>query len=223
MNQTLQPPRDYIIQQVADVLSSFFAQFAKNPFSFFYEEDVRSHLFVQLDKSIKVVSRFPIDNRFVESINSPLVSSIVKAEYPQSGKSSRFDIAILAPESVGSFYISPVSIAIEVKLGSEHLESDKTGFFKGDVHKLVAAKQHAMSSERPFLGIAVYFHQTPIKDESKFRSYYFDTFQDLRKIPIVDIRLMDNTIYAFVIAPSTDQSVYSASEIAINMNAANAS
>ena len=177
MNQTSQTPRDHLIHQVTDALSSFFAQFAMNPFSFFYEEDVRSHLFVHLDKSINVVSQYPIDNRFVASINSPLISSIVKAEYPQSGGKSRFDIAILEPKFASSFYVSPVSIAIEVKLGSEDLGSDKTGSFKDDIRKLAAAKQYAQSSGVPFLGIAVYFHQTPIKDEVKLMSYYLDTFK----------------------------------------------
>ncbi len=128
--------REQIVGRFTKCLSIFFTQFTENPFSFFYEEDARAHLLVDLEKSIDAISEFPVDNQFKASIASPVTSSIVKGEYP-NGYGGRFDIAVLLPNLAHSFYAVPASIGVEIKLGSEYIKSfSKCGGFKDDFSNL---------------------------------------------------------------------------------------
>jgi hypothetical protein len=207
--------RTDLLETIAHTLSSFYLDFANNPFLFFYEEDARAHLFVRLDTSLGLVREYPKGQQFASAIPAPLFSSIVKAEYPQVGEVSRFDIAILDPNahSFENFYQTPVSVAIELKLGSQDLGSDKTGHFKCDVKKLVAAMSYARESNRAFLGIALYLHQTSILDERRFRSYYADTFKTIDRIAPHDFVLSDNEVIGIIVSRGTEDTMFLCSGI----------
>jgi hypothetical protein len=203
--------RDQILLKLSHNLSTFVSEFMKEPFSYFYEEDARSHLFVQLDKSFNLSQVFPVKSEYSSVISAPLISSIVKAEYPQSGGQSRFDIAILEPNLSNDFYNTPVSIAVELKLGSKFF--DRTASFKEDLLKLAIAKRTIVQNKGiSFVGIAIYLYQTPI-DEQTFRSYYSSTFKTMNKIRPEDIQLLDNTVFGFIIYPNPERLILSSSQL----------
>jgi len=147
-----------------EVIWNFLGRFVKNPFDFFYEEDARSRLYIELEdafaKSAKERRTFSWAELEKHGVKTHFQSSPIKAEYPQYGEPDRFDIAYLDEQDGIDFYHVPVSIAVELKLGSNEIGSDKCGGLKQDLVKL---RNYQKISKRfsGFTGICLYLYQTP--------------------------------------------------------------
>lgn len=151
--------RQTVTKLVADTLEKFIKDFQENPYDFFYEEDARSILYSSLvsrwkDSKMERVSGLKWIHKGKTIVRDKKTIPF-KAEYPRS---ARFDIAYIENKADrDNCYILPVSIAIEVKLGSK--ATDQSGGFHDDLKKLINYQQEYQQEQLNFTGIALYLYQ----------------------------------------------------------------
>jgi hypothetical protein len=200
--------REKIIRQTEILLIDFIEDFQQNPFEYFYEEDIRAVLLIKLKSSFKnIFADFPTLSYAKQIKSSFIKSSIIKAEYPSY---KRFDIAFLSHQQDKDFYNQPIFMAIEIKLGSHNIGADKTAGFKSDIIKL--EESYSQYKKENFIGVAIYFCQTPVKQDDIVKWYGGTEFQEIEKKEIV---FEDNNIYALLV-PSEKQGKIFLSKINIS-------
>jgi len=192
--------KENIVKKTNELLIKFINEFQQNPFEYFYEEDIRASLYAILNSGINVRCDFPTKD-YSEQIKSPIIqSSVIKAEYPYY---KRFDIAFLSYQKEKDFYNQPVFMAIEIKLGSHEIGSDKTAGFKGDIVKLRDCL--TTYGDEGFIGIALYFCQTLILKEDIDRWYKEISFE---QIDLSQIVLSKNNVYAIIVAGKKSEKIF---------------
>lgn len=158
-------------------ITDFIKQFQSNSFRYFYEEDLRAALAINLSNLFDEI-KYKVRADFAKILEvDEICSNPIKCEYPQSGKKNKkFDIVYI--EDVGSdFYNCEIRIAIELKLGS--LIYDRLGKFKEDIEKL--EKRLAESNKSEFLGIGLYFYQGEI-DLRYVKEWFPEASKEIRQI-----------------------------------------
>jgi len=192
-----------LLEKVNKVLIEFIKNFQNNPFEYFYEEDLRASLQNLLISEINIRIDFPTKIYSKVLGTNYINSSIVKSEYPSF---RRFDIAVLGYNDDADFYNQPVNVAIELKLGSHLIYSDKTAGFKSDIMKL---KDYLNShrNER-FTGLAIYFCQTEIK-KNDIDEWYKDLSRIISSIEVTQLNFDVNKVYALIIPAISINHIYS--------------
>lgn len=192
--------RESIIKNVEKSIVEFIKEYCKNPFEYFYEEDIRASLLTYFKSKINFSSDYPTLNYSDPIKNSSIKSSIIKSEYPSH---KRFDIAFLGYQEDKDFYNQPVFMAIEIKLGSHMIGSDQTSGFKSDIIKL----KECLSSynDENFIGIAIYFCQTPISIDDIKKWYIEIPFEQLY---INQIILSTNNVYAIIVPGEQSEKIF---------------
>jgi hypothetical protein len=194
----MQLSKEQIVKKVENLLRKFIHQFQHNPFEYFYEEDIRSSLLAFIKQGLNLASDFPTLT-FEKVIEKSIIkSSIVKAEYPAH---KRFDIAILEYEATKDLYNQPVFLAIEIKLGSHKIGTDRTAGFISDIIKL---KENVTSFEG-FVGVAIYFCQTSITQNNIDRWY---KGWDFNSINVDQLNLNVGHLYAIIIPGKTTEKIF---------------
>lgn len=186
-------------------------EFRKNAANFFYEEELRSQLFIELRKNFeddKLTIPLIKDKYLSEYLQKPI--SPVKAEYGKDAgyyskyNISNMDIAILSnePRDKGGLnnFQRRCDIIIEIKYSTEKLDSKHAGFVD-DIKKIKNAE-----SVGNFLGLAICFDLYDIKGEierTKFLNEYKDKEKNIifEQIEIEEINLSNNTYYAIYVTP----------------------
>lgn len=164
--------RKDIILLVVKTLDTFIKTFQASPYDFFYEEDARSILYSSLVSKWKILEMERLSGLKWIGENKIIVKDTktipFKAEYPRSTSAqntrlpARFDIAYIEDgKDHDNFYDLPVSIAIELKLGSKMW--DQCGGFRDDLIKLT---NYQKENQINFTGIALYLYQ-PIESEGQ--------------------------------------------------------
>lgn len=192
--------REATIKEVEQSLIEFIQDFHLNPFEYFYEEDLRAFLLNKLRSKINIKSEFPTLNYSKTIKKLSVNSSIIKAEYPSY---IRFDIALLGYDQKKDFYNQPVVLAIELKLGSDQMGSDRTAGFQSDIIKL--KEFLSFQYNKNFIGIAIYFCQTPIEKDKIDEWYQGILFE---QIYLKQIKLDPNSIYAILVTSGEYDKIY---------------
>jgi hypothetical protein len=108
-----------------NVIKATIRRFARNPFVWFYEEDARSEMVADLRSHFENRRFFWRRLEELGFDQGSVESSPVKAEYPHYGDPQRYDIGYLKGQTLDNLYEVPVSIAMEIKLGSDRIGADK--------------------------------------------------------------------------------------------------
>lgn len=167
-------------------INKIIQRFCKEPFYYFYEEDIRVDLGNELVNNFKTVE-------FIHK-NTMINTSPIKFEYPSSSASKqRHDIVFLKANASKDIYNLEISIAIELKLGS--LSYDRCAKFKEDILKLIGGY-----SNKEFTGIAVYFYQDKI-DSKLFQEWFNDIIENFEIINSNQIILEQSKVNTFIITP----------------------
>lgn len=188
-------------------------QFKQNPFLYFYEEDLRVDLVTSMKNSLDESIFFNIPSNFNSICDSSFIiqkkhikSSPIKTEYPVILKNKRrFDIVYLENNGYDFYNLKP-KLAIELKLGSDLIGSDKCLQFKKDFKKLVKYRNLMIMQNETFTGIATYFYQTEIKDKLLFNKWFSDTFL-LSEIDYTKLTIEENCVNVIIVYPGSD-SIY---------------
>ncbi len=183
--------RNAIIKKVSRSIKEISIEFMDNPFEYFYEEDIRSALFRKLI-DVFPNKKFPVKEDLKQKLGrSEITSSPIKTEYCIDSK--KIDIAYLEHEGI-DFYNMRVSVAIEIKLGSNI--HDVVAGVKKDIKKLEKIK---VKSSKPFLGIVIFFFQNSIT-KNKILEWFNDVFNQVFIVKDKDLKIIDNYIHLIVIA-----------------------
>lgn len=183
-----------ILVNTRQALINVIKEFSKNSFNYFYEEDIRSHLYSELKKLIPAQGHYNINKQFSglrDFVGDKITTDLIKAEYPYSnGTKKRFDISILKKDDSSDFYNVPSSIGFEIKLGSRETKVDNVSGFYENILSLRDYQQ----SLPEFHGLALYFYQTQLQDVNSY-------FKDLNIVPIeIDKLNIDKYgVYALII------------------------
>jgi hypothetical protein len=174
------------INKIQSSINRIIQRFSENPYYYFYEEDIRVELGMDLLSEFEKTSCTHYD-RIIKT-------SPIKFEYPsQQSNKQRHDIVLLKPESSNNIYKLELSSAIELKLGSRIY--DRCSDFKEDIRKLLGY------SYNEFIGVALYFYQDVI-DSNLFNIWFNDiveSFESIRGVNNIKINYGLNT---FIILPS---------------------
>ncbi len=174
------------IKKFENVIIDLIKKFNSNPFSYFYEEDLRATLAFNLSKCFNEI-KYKVRSDFTKSLNiNEFYSNPIKCEYPQNkGKENRFDLVYI--EDVGQdFYNCEVRIAVELKLGS-HIY-DRLGKFRQDIEKLQNKLNKSIKSQ--FLGIGLYFYQGEI-DFKSIKEWFPQNAKDIEEVPLSVLENID--------------------------------
>lgn len=191
------------IKKFENVIIDLIKKFNSNPFSYFYEEDLRATLAFNLLKSFDEI-KFKVRSDFAQSLKiNEFYSNPIKCEYPQSkGKENRFDLVYI--EDVGQdFYNCEVKIAVELKLGSPIY--DRLGKFRQDIEKLQNKLNKSIKSQ--FLGIGLYFYQGEINLKS-IKEWFPQNTKDIKEVPINEIEKIDFKPYGLEILIISKNSLF---------------
>ncbi|MHB1687903.1 MAG: hypothetical protein ACYCVH_11065 [Ignavibacteriaceae bacterium] len=170
-------------------LKDMFDQFIRNPYYYFYEEDLRVYLAQQLFQQIK-----PIE---VKHLGKPIITIPIKCEYPSnSANGKRHDIVFIKRDDSKNIYTFDIPIAIELKLGSKSY--DRCSEFKEDIKKLLEYK----SIDPNNLGIAIYFYQDEI-DNKLFIEWFRDIVEEFDKVEIDNITFDSPSVNSFIVTQSS--------------------
>ena len=171
---------------VEEVFKQILKRFVKEPYYYFYEEDIRADFAFNFISQIKPIEYMHIENK---------ISTLpLKFEYPSSvDDKKRHDIVFLKLDSGKDIYKLDISIAIELKLGSKSY--DRCAKFKKDIAKLARCKNF-----QDFTGIALYFFQDKI-DYNLFNTWFKDTIESFDKININQISIEKSAINTFIVIP----------------------
>jgi hypothetical protein len=200
-----------ILVKAIDVLTGVIENFWKNPFDYFYEEDIRAYLYSAIKVKIPDKGSYKCSEQFSSLKNfwqnEMFNSSIVKAEYPYSNNSrKRFDVVILENKA-NDFYKIPADIGIEIKMGSEETKVDNVSGYIENIQSLLEYQKNVNS----FIGMALYFYQTALKDPQQ----YFMT-DLIVEISLKDLHFEAGKIYALII--TGDKKIYKLSRIELNLD-----
>lgn len=192
----------YEIEKIRQALIKFIKSFQEDPFQYFYEEDVRASLYTLLKTEINIERDYPT-KIYSEVLGCNLISTaIVKAEYPSF---IRFDIAILSHSDKDDFYNQPVNVAIELKLGSHKLHSDKTAGLKSDINKLKAYQNKLLNES--FTGLAIYFCQTEI-EKIYIDEWYKDLSGKFHLIEVNQLNFKMEKVSAIIVPVNKTNQIY---------------
>ncbi|MGQ9799747.1 MAG: hypothetical protein ACUVRG_10760 [Ignavibacterium sp.] len=184
-----------------NIILDLIKKFNSNPFSYFYEEDLRTILAFHLSNSFNEI-KYKVRSDFAQALKiNEIYSNPIKCEYPRGEKKGkRFDIVYI--DDVGNdFYNCKISIAVELKLGSPI--NDRAGKFKKDIEKL--QNKLNKSADSNFLGIALYFYQGDINLHS-IQEWFPQIIEELKEIKInklEKIYLEQNKVNVLIISKNS--------------------
>lgn len=174
------------IVTIQNSINKIIQRFCREPFCYFYEEDIRVDLGNELVNNFKTVE-------FIHK-NTKINTSPIKFEYPSSFASKqRHDIVLLKANASKNIYNLDISMAIELKLGS--LSYDRCAKFKEDILKLIGGY-----SNKEFTGIAIYFYQDKI-DAKLFQDWFNDTIENFEIINSDQIIIEQLKVNTLIITP----------------------
>jgi len=161
-------------------------KYRRNPYYYFYEEDIRVELARLLIDKFSTIK--------VEHSQNIITTSPVKCEYPStSDNKKRHDIVIVNQNGLKDIYNLDLSVIIELKLGSKSY--DRCSEFKEDIIKILGYDLNIK------LGIALYFYQDEI-NHSNFLGWFSDIINEFILVDIEKLTLEPNCLNTFIITPS---------------------